>query len=302
MSYAVTRHKLYLCLYDPSSTPTSTMPRPTKVAGEKATAVPGGMSKKDTEADKKSKAAQKRLAPKRTTKPAPSQRRVLVVNIYPQYPVTCANKLLPSLIKPAAAKILNLLTETIRTMPHRRETNLSRELWSLCLTPLLVCVPRKPRILTNLVGVGVRLLTSHTFSSTIQSRTRSAEYVKYAGKSCITCQRASNDSIPSDKYGYEEVPLNMQNYIYTLGSGKTNCRNHVRNQHAAIYDKTVQENNWPYRLSTEPSAKTTVGELRKRALPSFTSESFIDYLVRFIVADDQVSNLFHSLTYVLTFS
>jgi hypothetical protein len=82
----------------------------------------------------------------------------------------------------------------------------------------------------------------------------------------------------------------MRNYIYELGSGKSNCRNHLRKRHAAIYDKTVQENNWPYRLSSEElGAKTTVGGLRKRALPSFTSESFIDYLVRFIVADDQVS-------------
>lgn len=148
----VTRHnfKLNFVYTTHRSTPTSTMPRPTKVAGEKATAVPGGMPKKDSEANKKSKAVQKRLAPKRTTRPAPSQRRALVVNIYSQYPVTCANKLLPSLIKPAAVKILNLLTETIRTMPHRRHhrgTNLSLEMRTLRLTPLLVCVPRKPRIL-----------------------------------------------------------------------------------------------------------------------------------------------------------
>jgi len=159
------------------------MPRPTKVASEKATAVPGGMPKKDSKANKKSKAVQKRLAPKRTTRPAPSQHRALVVNIYSQYPVTCANKLLPSLIKPAAAKILNLLMQTIWTMPHQchcRETNLSLEMRTLCLTPLLVCVPRKPRILRNLVGV----LTSHTFSWRIQSKTRSTKYVNYAGKSC----------------------------------------------------------------------------------------------------------------------
>jgi hypothetical protein len=91
--------------------------------------------------------------------------------------------------------------------------------------------------------------------------------------------------------------------MYGIGSGKTNCRNHLRNRHSDIYDKTVQEKNWPYRLSTEtPGAKATVGELRKRVLPRFSPESFIEYLVRFIVADDQVSNLFPISNPCLTFS
>jgi hypothetical protein len=91
-------------------------------------------------------------------------------------------------------------------------------------------------------------------------------------------------------------------YKYKTGTG--NCRKHLRGKkHTAIYDKTVLEKNWPYPLSTDnPDNKTTVGELRKHALPRFTLETFIEYLVRFIVADDQVSNLFLSLTHVLTFS
>ena len=118
----------------------------------------------------------------------------------------------------------------------------------------------------------------------------------------ITCQQASNDGILSDKYGYE-IDRSKQNYVYQLKSGTSNLRHHLRNQHAAIYDKTVQENNWPYPLSTEePHAKPTVGQLHKSALPSFTLESFNDYLVRFVVTDNQVSNLFHFLTHVLTFS
>lgn len=108
---------------------------------------------------------------------------------------------------------------------------------------------------------------------------------------------------PSDKHGYEKVPDGIQNYMYKVDTGKLNCCKHLVNRHSDIYDKTVQENNWPFRLSTEtPGTKTTVGELRKCALPRFTLESFIEYLVRFIVADDQVSNLFLSLTHVLTFS
>jgi hypothetical protein len=91
-------------------------------------------------------------------------------------------------------------------------------------------------------------------------------------------------------------------YKYKTGTG--NCHKHLRGKkHVAIYDKTVLEKMWPYLLSTDNlDNKTTVGELYKHALPLFTLETFIEYLVCFIVADDQVSNLFLSLTHVLTFS
>jgi hypothetical protein len=241
---------------------------------------------------------QKQLALKCTAKPICSQHHVLVVNIHSQYPVIYANRLFPSLIKSAAAKILNLLRETVQTMPHRKGTNLSPKIWILCLTPLLVCVPRTPRVLTNLV----RLLTLYTFSLSFQSRSQRNEYANYACKSCITCQQASNDSILSDKHGYEDVPSGVLNYVYEVDTGKTNCCKHLVNRHMAIYDKTFQKKKWPYHLSTKQHhTKTTVGELCKHALPSFTVESFIDYLVRFIVANSQVSNLFRSVIHMLTF-
>jgi hypothetical protein len=85
--------------------------------------------------------------------------------------------------------------------------------------------------------------------------------------------------------------------MYKLDTGKTNCRNHLRKRHPVIYDKTVLEKRWPYPLSTEvPGSKTTIGDLRKRVLPQFTLQSFIKYLVRFIVADDQVSRNLLSVT------
>jgi hypothetical protein len=117
------------------------------------------------------------------------------MNICSQYPVICANRLIPSLIRSAAAaKNLNSVTirKARRTMPHRRGTYLSLEIWILCSTPLLVWIPRTPRILTNLVK---GLLTSHTFSSSLQSRRRRSEYANYVRKSWITCQQASDNSI-----------------------------------------------------------------------------------------------------------
>ena len=107
----------------------------------------------------------------------------------------------------------------------------------------------------------------------------------------------------SDEHGYQKVPDGVLNYMYKVDTGKLNCRKHLRSRHTAIYDKTIQEKNWPYRLLDEnPGDKTTFGQLRARALPQFTLKSFIEYLVCFIVADDQVSNLFLSLTHVLTSS
>ena len=47
--------------------------RPTKVAGGKTAAVPGGISEKAPEPNKGSKAAQKQLAPKRAARLAHSQ-------------------------------------------------------------------------------------------------------------------------------------------------------------------------------------------------------------------------------------
>lgn len=198
------------------------------------------------------------------------------------------------------------MTETIQKMPHRRGTrdNPSLKTRIPCLNRLLLCAARTPEVLTNLVG----LLMSTTFSSHIHSRRRTRrwylidECANYARKSCITCHNASTDIILSEIHGYDQ-PSGVENYTYKIKTGKSNCRNHLLNKHGDIYDKTVQEKNWRYRLSADRhGAKRIVDERRDRTLPPFSSESFIDYLVRFIVADDQVSNVFRTLTHVLTSS
>lgn len=58
-----------------------------------------------------------------------------------------------------------------------------------------------------------------------------------------------------------------------------------------MYDQTVIEQNWPYKLSTEVknTSKNNAGNVRNQGLPWFSSEAFLEYLVQFIVADDQVS-------------
>jgi hypothetical protein len=82
---------------------------PTKVACEKTTAVPGGVSEKDPEVNKKSEAMQKQPVPKHTARSTCSQCHVLVVvNILSQYLVICTN-ITFSLIKSATVKILTSL-------------------------------------------------------------------------------------------------------------------------------------------------------------------------------------------------
>lgn len=85
----------------------------------------------------------------------------------------------------------------------------------------------------------------------------------------------------------------MANYVYGLGTGYLNLRKHLANKHAAAYDRAIVENNWNYRLSSDvKSGKHNTVEARKHSLPPFTQASFIDYIIRFAVADDQVSNTF----------
>lgn len=85
----------------------------------------------------------------------------------------------------------------------------------------------------------------------------------------------------------------MDNYLYGMGTGFLNLRKHLASKHTAAYDKAIVENNWNYCLSNEvKSGKSNTVEARKHSLPPFTQASLIDYIIRFVVADDQVSNTF----------
>ena len=83
----------------------------------------------------------------------------------------------------------------------------------------------------------------------------------------------------------------MANYVYGMATGYNNLRKHLASKHSTAYDEAIVQNNWGYRLSHDvKSGKSNAVEARKRPLPPFTSESFLEYIVRFVVADDQVSN------------
>lgn len=266
------------------------MPRcSAKVPVQKATAVPGSVSNEGSEAAQKGN-----LAPKGTAKPAGSKRHVSLVNIPLTTQIICANRSFPSLMK-AVTKKLTLVRQTSRAIPHRRRTNLSPTIYS---TLLLLGALRTHAILAE------KRLTSTIFSPSVQLRAQKCKYAIYARESCFTCRQPSNKYYTSAKHGYESRRMSeIKNFMYKLNTGKGNCRKHLIANHATIYDKTVVEMGWSYPLSTEtPGARTTVADLRRRTLPQFTSGTFLDYLVRFIVADDQVSSIFLFLIHVLTSS
>ena len=86
----------------------------------------------------------------------------------------------------------------------------------------------------------------------------------------------------------------MANYIYSSSTANNNLRNHLYKHHADGYDQTVVDNNWPYSLSTQTNdarSHKNAGNIRvrDRAVPQFSAMAFLDSIVSFVVADDQVS-------------
>jgi hypothetical protein len=81
--------------------------------------------------------------------------------------------------------------------------------------------------------------------------------------------------------------------MYYMGTGYLNLRKHLASEHATAYDKAIVENNWNKPFSYEVlSGKSNAVEACKHSLLPFTQATFIDYIIHFVVADDQVSNAF----------
>ena len=97
----------------------------------------------------------------------------------------------------------------------------------------------------------------------------------------------------SEKYGSEKstLPDGVANYIYGPKTGNTNLRRHLYQIHAEEYDKAVLHHKWTYKLSSESRDPSThdARNKRDRELPQFSPVAFLEHLVRFVVADDQVS-------------
>jgi hypothetical protein len=108
----------------------------------------------------------------------------------------------------------------------------------------------------------------------------------------------------SEKYGSDKstVPDGVANYIYGPKTGNSNLRRHLYNEHGEEYDKVILQHKWGYKLSTESRGASTQNarDQGDRDVPSFSPAAFLEHLVHFVVADDQVSPddliFFHTLT------
>lgn len=77
------------------------------------------------------------------------------------------------------------------------------------------------------------------------------------------------------------------NYMYQLNTGYGNLQNHLVKQHKAQYKQVCEAEGWTYHLKKDK--EPSVGDNRKMGLPAFSPDTFLEYLVRFVTADDQVS-------------
>lgn len=97
----------------------------------------------------------------------------------------------------------------------------------------------------------------------------------------------------SETYGDDKSKLikDVPNYFYAKSTATSNLRRHLRLIHPEDYDQAVVENKWAYPLSTQTNVASAHKDrtLRDPNLPPFSPSSFMEHLVRFIVADDQVS-------------
>lgn len=84
----------------------------------------------------------------------------------------------------------------------------------------------------------------------------------------------------------DNAPRHIPNYFYQLNTGYDNLRRHLRNEHRDAYFQADLEYGWGYFGSDNEAA---VKNPRSVDIPRYSSEVFMDHLVRFIAADDQVS-------------
>jgi hypothetical protein len=76
-------------------------------------------------------------------------------------------------------------------------------------------------------------------------------------------------------------------YFYQENTGSSNLRKHLYKLHPSEYDAACEAYGWRNRRLEVSDGATLTNDLR-RNVPPFSPTVFMEYLVRFIVADDQV--------------
>lgn len=101
-----------------------------------------------------------------------------------------------------------------------------------------------------------------------------------------------------------EQDANAHLHHHALSTASGTLRNHLDKSHRAEYDRLCAQNGWKNYLAEADIQKAAkakeVIQVAKRE--SFTMDGLLNRLVRFIVADDQVSNYVSLRNFLLTFN
>jgi hypothetical protein len=152
--------------------------------------------------------------------------------------------------------------------------------------PSLCQEKRKQRMISNSSSPA-----SNVLEAMKRHHPRSASYARmYSSTEYAIVYYLTNNR---EKYGTDRstLPDDVANFIYGPKTGNTNLRRHLYLVHPDEYDKAVKDHKWTFRLSTETREPSTQDprNVRNREVPPFSPAAFLEHLVRFIVADDQVS-------------
>jgi len=76
---------------------------------------------------------------------------------------------------------------------------------------------------------------------------------------------------------------------YGPKTGNSNLRKHLLAKHEALYRDAAKTHKWKHKFLDAQARPVNQEGSSERALPEYSYDVFIQFLVRFIVADDQVS-------------
>lgn len=159
------------------------------------------------------------------------------------------------------------------------------------LTPSSCQPSRKRRTISCTSLLASIPLVKASFQRRKQSKIKSASYARMYGLYDIFRLLMTS----RETYGTNSMstlPSDVVNFVYGSRTGNSNLRRHLYKIHPTEYDEAVLKYKWPFKLSTEARDESTHNprNIRDGDIPSFSPAAFLEHLVRFVVADDQVSS------------
>jgi hypothetical protein len=92
-------------------------------------------------------------------------------------------------------------------------------------------------------------------------------------------------------------------YIYSAKTSNTSLRPHLEKAHRQLYLQLKEKHGWKSQLPGQASQATTAAtQAQDVPIDTFSEQTFHQYLLHFIVADDQVCYVRFMLFIILTFA